>query len=86
MCASNRETADNIISWMSANLLKVNPNKTEIAVFGSRQMLAKTNVKQLHIGSDNMSTAGTLQYLGVVLDNSLSFQDHIRNARLLFGI
>jgi len=72
------KSVDNVISWMSANVLKVNAKKTEIAVIGSRQMLAKSHIEQLRIGSENVPTSDTLKYLGVILDDSLSFQDHIK--------
>ena len=77
-CVKRMETTvDSLLQWMSANSLKVNADKTEITVFGSFKTLTKTNVNQLRIGDQQISTNHKLKYLGVVLDNSLTFQDHI---------
>ena len=67
----------NIINWMSANYLKINPEKTEITLFGSHQLLSKVQTRHLSIGQEQVSVSDTIKYLGVYLDSGLSLQDHI---------
>jgi hypothetical protein len=70
---------DNIISWMSANVLKVNASKTEITVFASRRTLPKVCTSQLRVGSEQVSTSDHIKFLGVHLDSLLTLQDHIKS-------
>ena len=67
----------NIINWMSANYLKTNPEKTEITIFGSHQILSKVQTRHLSIGQEQVSVSDTIKYLGVYLYSELSLQDHI---------
>ena len=63
---------------MSANKLKLNPEKTEFILIGS-----KNNRKQLlphfpiNILGNQVSPAQSVRNLGVVLDSNFSFSDHV---------
>ena len=65
-------------SLMSANLLSINPSKTEYLVIGLPQQTAKVNNPSLAIDSNNVlqpvSYARDLEFL---IDNNLSFDQQI---------
>ena len=59
--------------WMAANLLKLNADKTEIMVIGSRVQLAKFMVTSISIGCINVPiTRMPVRNLGVMFDSMLS--------------
>ena len=63
---------------MSANKLKLNPEKTELILIGS-----KSNRKQLlphfliNILGNQVSPAQSIRNLGVVIDSNFPFSDHV---------
>ena len=67
-----------IQNFMSANKLKLNPEKTEFILIGS-----KNNRKQLlphfpiNIIGNQVSPAQSVRNLGVVFDSNFSFSDHV---------
>ena len=60
--------------WLKSNKLSLNPSKTKFMVFGSRQ----TNW-QFHLQIDNkkIERAKCIEYLGIILDENLSWKPHI---------
>jgi len=67
-----------VSSWMSANLLSLNPNKTEFLVIGTQQQLSKLNNPVLVIDPNTIITPVTsARNLGVLFDNHLSFNGQI---------
>ena len=69
---------NNIQNFMFANKLKLNPEKTEFIVIGS-----KNNRKQLlphfpiNILGNQASSAQSVRNLGVVFNSNFSFSDHV---------
>ena len=65
--------------WLSTNKLILNLKRTEFMVFGTDQRLCRQDIKGAHItlGGEAMKHCDTSKFLGVVLDNSLSFPLHI---------
>ena len=65
--------------WLSTNKLILNLKKTEFMVFGTHQRLCRQDTDGAHItwGGESMKHCDAFKYLGVVLDNSLSFNLHI---------
>ena len=67
-----------IQNFMSANKLKLNPEKTEFILIGS-----KNNCKQflphfpINILGNQVSPAQSVTNLGVVFDSNFSFSDHV---------
>ena len=43
-----------IDNWIISNRLKLNPDKTQFIVLGSRQQLAKMNCDSIHLGNANI--------------------------------
>ena len=55
---------------MQENFLKLNDEKTEYVLIGSRQQLSKVNVPHIAIGDSDISPATKARNLGVILDSS----------------
>lgn len=73
-----QQTFQSVSAWMSANFLALNPSKTEFMLFGTPQQLLKLNDPCLSISSDiSIKPASSVKNLGVVLDEHLSFHEHI---------
>ena len=59
--------------------LQLNPDKTEIILFGSKANLAKLKADELrlHLGSVDIKPFTVMRDLGVWLDSELTMRDHI---------
>lgn len=67
-----------IISYFKQWRLKPNPNKTEVACFHLNNKMAN---RQLRVFADNQQLKHNKnpKYLGVTLDRTLSFKEHLQN-------
>src|SRR6218665_243860 len=71
-----------ISSWMTSNLLCLNPSKTEFLHIGLRDQLKKIPDPSISLNPDSASThtftsTSPVRNLGVIFDQNLSFPDHI---------
>ena len=62
---------DEINIWMIQNLLKLNSDKMEFILLGTRQQLAKTGDISLHISSDTIIPVDNVRNLGHIMDSLL---------------
>ena len=64
--------------WLKANRLTLNTKKTKYVVFGTKHKLDYVaddlNIK---IGNDKIEKVPHMKYLGVILDDHLTFDEHI---------
>ena len=65
--------------WLYNNKLILNLKKTEFVVFGTHQKLCRQNIDGIDItlGGESVKNSDAFKYLGVILDNSLSLNQHI---------
>ena len=65
--------------WMKSNKLKCNLEKSKVVCFGGKSADVK-------MGNFGLSVQSNLKYLGVIIDEKLSFKDHIAKvkSKLLF--
>uniref|UniRef100_A0A671U025 Reverse transcriptase domain-containing protein n=1 Tax=Sparus aurata TaxID=8175 RepID=A0A671U025_SPAAU len=73
---------EDIRSWMSRNFLKLNGNKTEALLIGSKSTLTKsqhTPAPPIIIDGFPVPFSPQVKSLGVILDSILSFAPHIKN-------
>ena len=75
-----KETICKIEHWMNGNKLKCNIDKSKALVFASK---VPTN---LSFGELSIKILTSLKYLGIILDNHLSFSEHVAKikSKLLF--
>ena len=68
-----------IRKWMSANMLKLNDEKTEFIMFGTNHQLNKmqSTSTRIAIGNTNVSAINHVCNLGFLMDNTLKNQPHI---------
>ena len=66
-----------ILLWMNTNKLKLNPEKTEAMISGSKHTLSKVLADFMSISDASIVFAPFVKYLGVTLDSSLTMQRHI---------
>ena len=63
--------------WMASNRLRLNAAKTEVILLGSSSRLKNCTFKEMVIAGNNLQLAKNVRNLGVIIDSSLSFSDHI---------
>jgi hypothetical protein len=63
-----------LVEWCENNDLVINTSKTEEIIFGS---ISDTNVTPVFIHNRKIRQVETYKYLGVMIDNMLSWKDHI---------
>ena len=70
----------NVKKWLSANKLKLNSNKTEFIIFGSKIHSEKLNKSfPVNILGNFLSHVGVDRNLGVWFDSDFSFLRHVQN-------
>ena len=67
-------------NWCFDNKLPLNPDKTRLIVYGSRQMISKIKDFRLTLLGKEPLPVDSVKDLGVVFDSKLSFNDHIIKA------
>ena len=68
---------DEIGIWMTQNFLKLNSDKMEFILFGTRQQLSKVDDISLHIGSNTVKPTDHVRNLGFVMDSLLKNGPHV---------
>ena len=69
----------NITSWCNANKLKLNLSKTQCIYFGTNHSLKNIKGTEYNLKLDGVeiTRSKSVSYLGIHLDEKLSFSDHI---------
>ena len=70
--------AKRIKKWMDGNRLKINNSKTEFIMFGSSKMLTKCITTDININGTRVKKDNVIKYLGVWMDDVLSFKYHVK--------
>ncbi len=77
-------TMDQVDKWMKSNRLKLNPDKTDFIMFGSRAQLRKCLTTSVTITGTPVPRSQCIKYLGVLLDEKLSMKDQIVKVMINF--
>ena len=75
------EALDNLTSYYQVNSLRANPEKTQVTAFHLRNKEAKRSLKVVWNKTELENTTHP-KYLGVTLDRSLSYKQHIQNTKM----
>ena len=95
LCLSFKKTSDNAIVkreilnlekclcdisvWMSQNKLKLNNDKTEIILFGSKKHLAELNIKSLSVAGTVSVASEPVRNLGAMFDSQLIMAPRVKS-------
>ena len=63
--------------WITSSKLKMNDDKTECMLLGTRQQLTKLSISHISVGDTTVATSRTVRNLGTLLDSNMSFHEHI---------
>ena len=64
--------------WMCLNRLKMNDQKTKFIMYGNNIQLSKCSTKHIKIGDEIIGGSDMINFLGINIDNNLSFKEHIK--------
>ena len=70
-------TVDRVSTWMASNQLKMNPDKTEVAIFVSNRLNQKVSATSIKVAGETVNISSVLKYLGVWFDSHLNMEKHI---------
>ena len=70
-------SANDLKTWMDENRLRMNSDKTEFIMFGSKVQLSKWNTTSLTVNGSVIPKPDTIRQLGAWLDSNLNFKQHI---------
>ena len=76
---------ESIAGWCCANHLLINPDKTKLVLFGTRQLVSKVPDVTVPFLGQQLRPVSSAKDLGVILDSGLTFNDHISSS-LLFSL
>ena len=66
-----------IHTWMRTNLLKLNDEKTEFLIIGTKQQLSKVKTTSISVGQDEIPCSETARNLGYYYDQHMKNSAHI---------
>ena len=66
-----------IREWMTGNFLKLNDDKSEFIVFGSKCLRDKVNIPHFRIGNSSIVPASKVSSLGAYFDMDMTLNHHI---------
>ena len=64
--------------WLRLNILFINVTKTEVKLFGTSQRLAKVDQFSVSVNGSAIKRVTESKYLGVVFDEHLSWNQHVK--------
>ena len=79
---ANNELAK-IENWLISNKLTLNHSKTKFMVLSKRGRLAALNIR---LNNHEIEQVNSMVYLGLTFDSKLSWDSHIKHARLFFHL
>ena len=75
--ASLEECIHAVSKWMFSNRLKLNMDKTELIIFGTKQQLSKVIFNEISVCNENIPSVSAVRNLSVFLDQHLKMIEHV---------
>ena len=66
-----------IAGWCCSHQLLINPSKTKLIFFGTRQLLSKVSDIRVPFLDQELTPVSSVEDLGITLDSYLNFNDHV---------
>ena len=76
-CGKMEDCINDIRKWMANSFLKLNDNKTEVLLIGSKHSLKKLPKVAVQIGNDMIIPSNTARNIGAMFDSTLSMKYHV---------
>ncbi|XP_025758871.1 uncharacterized protein LOC112843875, partial [Oreochromis niloticus] len=73
-----QECLKDIKTWMAANFLLLNSDKTEVIVLGPENLRNMVSKQILTLDGITLASSNTVRNLGVIFDQDMSFNAHIK--------
>ena len=67
---------DKVVDWFNANELIINYDKTGVIYFHTKKNPYNINDIKIAMNGVNMTVCSSVKFLGVILDDTISFQEH----------
>ena len=67
-----------LFQWLRSNKTSLNTSKTKIIIFKHRQIIITIHMN-FRVSGQKINTATSVKYLGVSLNNSLTWETHFKN-------
>ena len=81
LCATVNGELRGVMQWFNTNRLSVNLKKTNFVMFGSPSKIRKLRKCEIFLENINISRTNTAKFLGVIIDETLSWKNHINNIK-----
>lgn len=66
-----------VSDWFSVNRLKLNVDKTQFIIFGSKTQVRNSRDTSIKFQNMEIKQSSNIKYLGLLLDSTLSFDSHV---------
>ena len=77
---ANAETSmNNLSKWFKANRLTLSSDKSSFMIFRSKKSKLNPLPSKINFGPNSMNRQESVKYLGVTIDEHLTFNEHIEN-------
>ena len=74
-------TVTNLQQWLSANKLSLNIDKTTYVIFRNKNKQMSKIADDLQVGNNVCKQEKSCQYIGMMLDEKMSWDEHINNVK-----
>jgi hypothetical protein len=78
-------TMETIQEWYAANLLSINYKKSNFILFSPRKNNRRSDITEIKIKSNKISRVSNTKYIGLIIDEKLSWNEHI-NKQILSNL
>ena len=68
---------EQVVKWLSINKLSLNVKKTHVMLFTKKHVIANESALNIMIGKEVVQLVMKTKFLGVIVDQKLTWQDHI---------
>ena len=72
-----RTELESVRQWLTANRLALNVSKTKYILIGTKPKVSEINNMVLQIGTEAIEHMETFKYVGLILDEGLTFEPHL---------
>ena len=66
-------------TWMTSNYLKLNDDKTEVIIVGTKAQLRKSNINTIDVCNSKIAVKNRVKYIGVHIDSELTMKYHVNH-------